>query len=80
MIPDDRDGSGHPNASCPGRYDERMTIAITDRNKTLVSTNRCLDAIPNLGASFRVGNGIITNEGLEGFPDRLCEFRRNMVA
>lgn len=54
-------------------------IATTDRNKTLVNTNRCLDAIPNLGALFRVGNGIITNEGLEGFPDRLCEFRRNMV-
>lgn len=47
-----------------GDATKRMTIATTDSNKTFVSTNRCLDAIPNLGASFRVGNGIITNEGL----------------
>ena len=76
MIEMDQD----TRTSCAGRYDERMTIATTDRNKTLVSTNRCLDTIPNLGALFRVGNGIITNKGLEGFPDRFCELRRKMVA
>ena len=80
MISDDTDGSGHPTLHVQEDATKRMTIATTDSNKTFVSTNRCLDPIPNLGASVRVGNGIITNRGLKVFPDSEFEFRRKMVA